>query len=163
MKPESIKPYPNNPRANDGAVDAVATSIKSFGFKNPIIVDGNMTVICGHTRLRAAIKLGLEEIPVIVAADLTPEQVRAYRLADNRTSELSGWDYDLLALEVTGLKDSKYDIEILGWDVAELERMINGLGNEPPPDSASGKEFDESAADDVATVTCPKCGTVFPK
>lgn len=83
-KISEIKPYRNNPRKNDKAVDAVATSIKEFGFKNPIIVDGAGEIIAGHTRLKAAEKLGFEEVPVIEAADLTDEQAKAFRLADNK-------------------------------------------------------------------------------
>src|SRR5713226_7826471 len=82
MRPiASIRPYENNPRLNDAAVDAVAASIKAFGFRQPIVVDENGVIICGHTRYKAALKLGLEKVPVHVAKDLTPEQVRAYRVA----------------------------------------------------------------------------------
>ena len=87
-----LKPYEKNPRKNDGAVDAVAASIKEFGFKNPVVVDRNNTIVAGHTRYKAAKKLGLKEIPCIDASDLTDEQVKAFRLADNKTHELSDWD-----------------------------------------------------------------------
>src|SRR5690554_989050 len=100
-------PYANNPRKNDKAVDKVAESIKQFGFKVPIIVDKNMTIIAGHTRLKAAIKLGLEEVPVIVADDLTPDQVKAFRLVDNKVAEYSEWDLDALMIE---LKDIEIDM-----------------------------------------------------
>ena len=88
----SVKPYEKNPRFNDDAVDAVAKSIKEFGWQQPIVTDKDMTVICGHTRLKAAERLGLTEVPVIVADNLTPEQVKAYRLADNKTGELAEWN-----------------------------------------------------------------------
>lgn len=92
MDVDSLIPYANNPRLNDNAVDAVAASIKEFGFKVPIVVDGENVIINGHTRLKAAHKLGLKQVPVIVADDLTPEQVKAFRLADNKTGELAQWD-----------------------------------------------------------------------
>jgi ParB-like chromosome segregation protein Spo0J len=82
-----IKPYPGNPRDNDAAVDAVAESIRTYGWRAPIVVDGDGVIICGHTRHKAARKLGLDKAPVHVARDLTPEQVRAYRIADNKTAE----------------------------------------------------------------------------
>ena len=86
MKTSELIPYINNPRKNDHAVDAVASSIKSFGFKVPIVIDGDNEIINGHTRLKAAKKLGLAEVPVIVADDLTEELIRAFRLADNKVS-----------------------------------------------------------------------------
>lgn len=105
MDVDSLIPYANNPRLNDNAVDAVAASIKEFGFKVPIVVDGENVIINGHTRLKAAHKLGLNRVPVIVADDLTPEQVKAFRLADNKTSELSGWDFDKLDIELDSIAD----------------------------------------------------------
>lgn len=98
---EWLKPYPNNPRKNDKAVDAVAASIREFGFKVPIITDKDGVIIAGHTRLKAAEKLGLETVPVIVASDLTEEQAKALRLADNKTAELAEWDPDLLLKELS--------------------------------------------------------------
>lgn len=97
-------PYENNPRINDNAVDAVANSIKEFGFKVPIVVDKNNVIVAGHTRLKAAQKLGLEEVPVIVADDLTEEQIKAFRLADNKVSELADWDFSKLEEELNGGK-----------------------------------------------------------
>ena len=84
-----IKPYPGNPRQNDAAVDAVAESIRQFGFRQPIVVDTEGVIICGHTRYKAALKLGLEKVPVHVAKDLTPAQIKAYRIADNQTANLA--------------------------------------------------------------------------
>lgn len=98
-----LKPYENNPRINDKAVDAVAASIKEFGFKVPIIIDKNNVIVAGHTRLKAAQKLGLEEVPVIVADDLTEEQIKAFRLADNKVSEIAEWDFDKLNDELASL------------------------------------------------------------
>src|SRR5260221_14705723 len=89
-----IQPYDNNPRLNDAAVDAVAASIKAFGFRQPIVVDEPGVIIVGHTRYKAALKLGLTEVPVHVAVGLSPAQAKAYRLPDNHTPQLSGWDGD---------------------------------------------------------------------
>src|SRR5918997_873869 len=93
-----IKPYENNPRLNDDAVDAVAASIREFGFRQPIVVDAEGVIICGHTRYKAAQKLGLDKVPVHVATDLSPEQIKAYRIADNQTASLAEWNYDLLPI-----------------------------------------------------------------
>ena len=95
-KISGLKKYANNPRKNGGAVDAVARSIQEFGFKNPIIIDRDGVIIAGHTRLAAAKKLGLKEVPCIIADDLTGEQIRAFRLADNKTAELAEWDFSML-------------------------------------------------------------------
>src|SRR5580765_4022142 len=103
-KLSDIKPYPGNPRINDDAVAAVAASIREFGFRQPIVVDADGVIICGHTRYKAAQKLGLEKVPVHVAKDLSPEKIKAYRIADNKTSELSDWNYDLLPIELGELQ-----------------------------------------------------------
>ena len=111
-----IKPYEKNPRKNDNAVDAVASSISQFGFKNPIVIDGNNVIICGHTRYKAAQKLGLGVVPCVIADDLTEEQIKAYRLADNKVSELAEWDIDLLGEELDGIFD--IDMSDFGFDIA---------------------------------------------
>jgi ParB-like chromosome segregation protein Spo0J len=120
----SIKPYDKNPRQNDDAVDAVAASLKEFGFRSPIVVDGDGVIICGHTRLKAAQKLGLTKVPVHVAKDLTPEQVKAFRIADNKTSDLSDWDYDILPIELSELQDAGFGLEILAFDEDELAKLL---------------------------------------
>lgn len=102
---EELTPYENNPRKNDGAVDAVAASIREFGFKVPIIIDKDNVIVAGHTRLKAARKLGLETVPCIIADDLSPEQIQAFRLADNKTAELADWDFDILSVELSKLTD----------------------------------------------------------
>ena len=122
----SVKPYEKNQRFNDDAVDAVAKSIKEFGWQQPIVTDKDMTVICGHTRLKAAERLGLTEVPVIVADNLTPEQVKAYRIADNKTGELAEWNYDLLPFEIKDLQDANFDLSLLGFDTDELDKLLNG-------------------------------------
>jgi hypothetical protein len=123
---DEIRPYPGNPRDNDAAVDAVAASIRQFGWRAPIVVDADGVIVCGHTRYKAALKLGLAKVPVHVARDLTPEQVRAYRIADNKTAELAEWDYDLLPLELTTIRDSGMDLGLLGFDADELARIFVG-------------------------------------
>ena len=122
---ERVKPYENNPRVNDGAVDAVATSIREFGFRQPIVVDTEGVIICGHTRYKAALKLGLEKVPIHVAKDLTPEQIKAYRIADNKSAELADWDYDLLPIELAELNDMDFDLDLLGFDDKELANLLN--------------------------------------
>lgn len=109
-----LKPYKNNPRKNDKAVDAVAASIKAFGFKQPVVIDDNGEIIAGHTRLKAAKKLGIKTVPCIVADDLTPEQIKAYRLADNKTAELAEWDMELLPLELDDLQE--FDMTLFGFE-----------------------------------------------
>lgn len=111
---DEIIPYANNPRRNDKAVDAVAESIKQFGFKQPIVIDGGGVVVCGYTRLKATKKLRIKTVPCIVAEDLTPEQIKAYRLADNKTAELAEWDMELLPLELDDLQE--FDMTLFGFE-----------------------------------------------
>ena len=120
---KELKPYENNPRINDKAVDAVAASIKEFGFKQPCVIDTDNVLICGHTRLKAAQKLGLSEIPCILADDLTDDQIKAFRLADNKTAELAEWDFDMLDLE---LADIDLDMSGFGFDLGEDEEEYQG-------------------------------------
>ncbi|MDD3538383.1 MAG: ParB N-terminal domain-containing protein, partial [Eubacteriales bacterium] len=121
MKITEITPYERNPRNNDNAVEAVAASIREFGWRAPIVVDKDRVVICGHTRLKAAKRLGLEEVPVHIAADLTPEQIQAYRIADNKTGEIAEWNFDLLPLEIRELQEADFDLSLLGFDSEELD------------------------------------------
>ena len=123
---EHIKPYPNNPRVNDDAIDAVAGSIREFGFRQPIVVDGDGVIIVGHTRWKAAQKLGLEKVPVHVATDLTADQIRAYRIADNKTNELAEWNLDLLPIELASLQSTNFDLGLLGFDEDELAKLMEG-------------------------------------
>ena len=125
-KIDDVKPYENNPRINDDAVEAVAKSIKEFGFRQPIVVDADGVIVCGHSRRKAAKLLGLEQVPVHVAGDLTPEQIKAFRIADNKTAELSDWNYELLPLELSELQDMNFDLSLLGFDASELEQLLNG-------------------------------------
>lgn len=119
LNPNTLKPYENNPRQNGEAVDSVAASIKEFGFRQPIVVDKDMVVIVGHTRLKAAKKLKLKKVPVIIADDLTEEQVTAYRLADNKTNELAEWDLDRLGEELDKILD--IDMSDFGFDLSDDE------------------------------------------
>jgi site-specific DNA-methyltransferase (adenine-specific) len=128
------KPYDKNPRKNDDAVSAVAASIKEFGFRQPIVVDTAGVIIAGHTRWKAAQKLGLTEVPAHVAKDMTPEKVRAYRIADNKVSELATWDDDLLKVELLELKDSGIDFADLGFSADELLGMLGGETGQTDPD-----------------------------
>lgn len=118
MKLEELKEYSNNPRLNDEAVEYVAKSIEEFGFKVPIIVDKDNVIVAGHTRKKAATRLGLKEVPVIVADDLNADQIKAFRLADNKVAEYSEWDMDLLMIE---LNDIEFEMEDFGFDDAEIE------------------------------------------
>lgn len=117
-KIEDLTPYKGNPRKNDRAVDKVAASIREFGFKVPIVIDREGIVAAGHTRLKAAEKLGLDTVPVIVADDLTDEQIKAFRLADNKTSEFSEWDFDLLDEELADIND--IDMSQFGFSLDEI-------------------------------------------
>ena len=122
-KLSEIKPYEKNPRKNDDAVEYVANSINEFGFKVPIVVDKDGTIINGHTRYKAAKKLKLKEVPVIVADDLTEEQVKEYRLADNKVSELANWDFNLLKGEMEDF-GKEFNMEDFGFTDLELEMII---------------------------------------
>ena len=137
MDINDIRPYENNPRRNEKAVDAVAKSIEKFGFKNPIIIDKDNVIISGHTRRLASIKLGLKEVPVIVGDDLTEAQVKAFRLADNRVAELAVWDEDLLKEEMAKAIDM--DLQDFGFDPEDIDEILE---------------------DNIGIVThrCPRCG-----
>jgi ParB-like nuclease domain len=143
--------YANNPRVNDQAVDAVAASIQQFGFRQPIVIDEQGVIIVGHTRYKAAVKLGLTEVPVHIALGLSPALAKAYRLADNKTATLSHWDEDRLALEVAELQKLDFDLDLTGFSSAELWPMLEPLNpeglNDPddipePPDAAISQPGD---------------------
>lgn len=110
---KTLKPYANNPRKNDDAVEYVANSINEFGFRVPIVIDRNNVIVCGHTRYKAAKKLGINELPCVVADDLTEEQINAFRLADNKVSEKAEWDFELLDAELEGIE---LDMEDFGFE-----------------------------------------------
>src|SRR5690606_22178100 len=125
-KIDDIQPYERNPRLNDQAVDAVAASLAEFGFRQPIVVDADGVIIVGHTRWKAAKKLGLAKVPVHVATDLTPEQIRAYRIADNKTGEIAEWDLEILPIELNDLRTGGFDLNVLAFDEEELGKLLSG-------------------------------------
>ncbi len=135
-----LREYENNPRNNDSAVQAVAESIREFGWKVPIVVDRDNVIVAGHTRYKAAQRLGLDKVPCIIADDLTPEQVKAYRLADNKTGELAEWDFSALEIELAELSemDIDFDMSDFGFDLSEFEEPQEVVEDEVP-------EVDEEA------------------
>ena len=146
-----VVPYARNPRRNENAIAKVAASIKEYGFRQPIVVDEEMVIIAGHTRLQAAQSLGLKKVPVHVADGLTQAQIKAYRLADNRTHEDAEWDEELLAIELGELDGLGFELDLTGFDAVELEELlgnaaIDGLtdDDEVPeaPEVAVSKEGD---------------------
>lgn len=141
---EEIKPYENNPRINDEAVEYVANSIKEFGFRNPIILDKNNVIICGHTRLLASKELKLKEVPCIIADDLNDEQVKALRLADNKVAEKSMWDYSKLDEELE---------DILNIDMSKFDFINNNI------DWENVEELEDSNYEEPEhnMLECPKC------
>jgi ParB family transcriptional regulator, chromosome partitioning protein len=114
---EEIKPYEKNPRKNEDAVQYVSASIQEFGFKVPIVIDRNGVIVAGHTRYKAAQQLGMESVPCVVADDLSDEQIKAFRLADNKTAEMAGWDFEMLDIELADILD--IDMGEFGFDGAE--------------------------------------------
>jgi ParB-like chromosome segregation protein Spo0J len=152
---DTIFPYARNPRKNQQAIPKVKASLKEFGWRQPIVVDSDGIIIVGHTRYLAALELGLTEAPVHVAENLTPSQVKAYRLADNRTNQEAMWDDELLKLEIEDLKELDFDLKLTGFDDHEL------LGNQysfVEPESST-KEIDPD--DYKLDYRCPRCGFEF--
>lgn len=144
-----IRPYENNPRNNDEAVAKVAASITDYGFRVPIIIDSNNVIVAGHTRYKAALKIGCESVPCIVIDDLTPEQIRAYRLVDNKTAEYSSWDFEMLEKELKSL-----DIDISEFEFPDLGETLD----------ISDDDFytDETVKNvKVKSIKCPHCGETF--
>ena len=128
---DRLVPYARNPRHNDNAVDAVAASIREFGFRVPLVVDEDMTLLTGHTRLKAAHKLGLKEVPVHVAAGLTEAQKKAFRIADNKLGELAEWDSELLALELEDLRMADFDLGVLAFEEGDVDELLAELDATP--------------------------------
>ena len=147
---KDIKPYEKNPRKNDNAVEYVANSIKEFGFQQPIVIDKDGVIVAGHTRYKASKKLGLEKVPCIIADDLTDEQIKAYRLADNKVSEKSEWDFDLLGEELDGIFD--IDMSEFDFDMTEEEKVnLNDFFEE-------NKEKEKEKEKEKKQIICPHCG-----
>lgn len=139
---DEVTPYENNPRDNEGAVEYVANSIREFGWKQPIVVDSDGVIIAGHTRHKAAKRLGMDTVPVVVASDLTPAQVNAYRLADNKTAEMATWDATMLREELDGLQVD-FDMGAFGFDDMDLR--------EPELEEITAEE------DEVPELSTPRC------
>jgi ParB family transcriptional regulator, chromosome partitioning protein len=144
-----IMPYENNPRNNEEAVEKVANSIKEFGFNQPIVVDKDNVIIVGHTRYLAAQQLGLNKVPAIVAANLSEEQARAYRLVDNKVGEIAGWDFEKLTLELEQIES--IDMSEFGF----CEKTTLDIDDE---DFLSDNKIKEK---EPKKVTCPHCGQEF--
>lgn len=148
LKISEIKPYDKNPRKNDEAVKYVAESIDAFGWKVPIVIDKNNIIVAGHTRYKAAKQLGHETVPCVVADDLTDEQIKAYRLADNKVSEMAGWDFELLDSEISELFD--FDMSKFGFASGE-DIDIDGFF----------ADAEEAKEKEPKKVQCPHCGEWF--
>lgn len=149
-KLNDIVPYENNPRKNDKSVDYVANSIKEFGFKVPIVIDSDGVIVAGHTRYKAAVKLKMNTVPCIVADDLTKEQTKALRLADNKVGESSAWDLDLLSKELDGILE--FDMSDFGFfdmDMPEDDLALDLDDSKPKPEK------------EMQVCHCPKCGFEF--
>lgn len=149
LKLSQIKPYEKNPRINDGAVDAVAESIKQCGYCQPILVDENNVILAGHTRFKALQKLGWETVEVVIRDGLTDEQKRKYRLLDNKTNEIAGWDFDLLNEELEGLDFDGFD-----FGFADVIQNADDLDELFTPD-------EEKPTEDRKQIQCPHCGEWF--
>lgn len=162
-----ITPYENNPRNNEEAVEKVANSIKEFGFNQPIVVDKDNVIIVGHTRYLAAQELGLAEAPVIVAGNLSDEQARAYRLADNKTGEIAEWDFEKLALELEEVES--LNMSEFGFAGEGLDSLFSESDSEDDiadffeaaPNTQEGNAGSKTASADKKIVTCPHCGEKF--
>ena len=150
---DEVRPYVKNPRRNEAAVDAVAASIRDFGFRKPIVVDAAGVILCGHTCFEAARRLGLEQVPVHVAADLSPEQAKALRIADNKTAELAEWDWDLLADELRDLEAADVDVEAYGFTVSELAEVLSAC--------ATDGLVEADACPPIAAKPCTRRGDLY--
>lgn len=153
---DCIREYENNPRLNDGAVEYVKNSIEEFGFRVPVVIDKDGVIVCGHTRVKAARLLNLETVPCVVADDLTAEQVRAFRLVDNKTQELAEWDWQKIGEELDAIDG--IDMKLMGF--AEfLDEPDNGVKEKKIQPSA---EIDPGSFEDESFSTvCPCCGFRF--
>lgn len=151
-----IAPYAGNPRKNEKAVGYVKNSIAEFGFRVPVVVDKDGVIVCGHTRYKAALQLGMTEILCVVADDLTEEQIRAFRLVDNKTQELAEWDWNAIFEELDLIEG--IDMEAMGFETF----LDEGAGEMKERKIAPGEEIDpESFADEIFAQVCPCCGFRF--
>lgn len=146
-----LKPYENNPRKNKDAVEYVANSIREFGWQVPIVIDKDNTIVAGHTRYLAAVELGIDKIPCVVAENLSEQQIKAFRLADNRVGEASSWDWDMLQVEI----DSITDIDLSDFNfIIDTDMDIDSFFTETEEDTKSGMESEAKPK----KIQCPYCG-----
>ena len=157
IKTDELIPYARNSRTHDAKqVQQIASSIKEFGFNNPVLIDGDNGIIAGHGRVLAAQLLKMDTVPTIELKHLTKTQKKAYILADNRLALNSGWDNDLLALELGELSDDGFDLDLLGFDDTELSLFDDNEIVETQTHESKTKEID---TDDFEMAhQCPKCG-----
>ena len=143
-------PYENNPRNNEKAIEKVAASIKEFGFKVPLVIDKDKVIVAGHTRYLASKKLGLSTVPCLIADDLTDEQVKAFRLADNKVSEFAQWDFELLNKELAELEMNMADFGFVNMEAIDWDNV----------EEISEEKYEEPKKD---MLRCPKCNHVDNK
>ena len=153
-------PYINNPRNNENAIDKVASSIREFGFKVPIVIDKDNVVINGHTRLLASKKLGLKEVPCIVADDLTEAQAKAFRIADNKVAEYSQWNEDLLKIEIDALKELNFNVLDTGFEEFEIDALELKFKEFEDLEDAEADLLNNYEEPDKKELCCPNCGHV---
>lgn len=158
-----LSPYKNNPRQNELAVENVANSITLFGFNQPIVIDKNNVIVAGHTRLKAASMIGMKTVPVIIADDLTQEQINAFRLIDNKTAEIARWDNEKLAQEIAEIKQLNAELEGM-----KIDMSLFGFVNENPNNDISHL-FEDAPNDkkepktESPKIQCPYCGEWFDR
>ena len=156
---EEITPYHTNPRRNDRTALKLKKSIDEFGFKNPIILDSNDVIVSGHARLKAAIMLGMDEVPCVYASGLSEDEIRAFRIADNKTAEIAGWDYDKLCDEMNSLFQTDFDLDLTGFNEAEQFYYGNPDATPEKVDKSEFKEYEEFAEGELiqsfnVAITC---------
>lgn len=147
---DRIRPYENNPRLNEDAIPLVRKSIEEFGFQVPLVLDKDLVVVTGHTRLAAAKEMGMDAVPCIIASELSPEQVKAFRLTDNKVAEAAGWDWDLLQGELAELGDFGFDMEDFGFiDYDAIDDMPVAPDDARAQERASQVEYVDDAGQDI--------------
>lgn len=155
IKIEELKNYENNPRKNEKAVEIVAKSIKEFGFRNPILIDKENIIIAGHTRLKAAKELGIKKVPTIRIENLSKEQIKAFRIMDNKSNEFAEWDWVFLKEEFMELDEAEYDLEMTGFDLRSVGDILD--------DSISEDNIEQVNQLGKHQITCPKCKHKFER
>lgn len=155
---DRLIPYARNPKQphTEEQIDKMAAGLREFGWRAPILALSDGTIVDGHLRLKAARKLGMEQVPVVLADDMSPAQVKAFRLYVKNSAAWAEWDYDLAALEIEELKLAEYDLDLTGFEPGELARFVAGEPNFEP-----GTIEEQGRLDEKAKVTCPECGHEF--